>query len=105
MITGLLRRWQDVYKRQQYRGADDVITEIELDHYFHQCIAFGFVAVSYTHLDVYKRQRRHSPQVDHEGNIYIVESKSIAAYLRQLQALGERVEDYSSCLLYTSRCV
>ena len=37
--------------------------------------------------------RRHSPQVDHEGNIYIVESKSIAAYLRQLQAL---VEDYSS---------
>ena len=40
--------------------------------------------------------RRHSPQVDHEGNIYIVESKSIAAYLRQLQALGERVEDYSS---------
>lgn len=40
--------------------------------------------------------RRHSPQVDHEGEIYIVESKSIAAYLRQLQALGERVEDYSS---------
>ena len=40
--------------------------------------------------------RRHSPQVDHEGNIYIVESKSIAAYLRQLQALGEREEDYSS---------
>lgn len=40
--------------------------------------------------------RRHSPQVDHEGSIYIVESKSIAAYLRQLQALGERVEDYSS---------
>ena len=40
--------------------------------------------------------RRHSPQVDHEGNIYIVESKSIAAYLRQLQAFGEREEDYSS---------
>ena len=40
--------------------------------------------------------RRHSPQVDHEGEIYIVESKSNAAYLRQLQALGERVEDYSS---------
>ena len=40
--------------------------------------------------------RRHSPQVDHEGEIYIVESKSIAAYLRQLQALGERVEDYCS---------
>ena len=40
--------------------------------------------------------RRHSPQVDHEGSIYIVESKSIAAYLRQLQVLGEQVEDYSS---------
>lgn len=45
--------------------------------------------------------RRHSPQVDHEGEIYIVESKSIAAYLRQLQALGERVEDYSSLWDYT----
>ena len=26
--------------------------------------------------------------MDHEGEIYIVESESIAAYLRQLQALG-----------------
>lgn len=41
-------------------------------------------------------ERRHSPQVDREGSIYIVESKSIAAYLRQLQVLGEQVEDYSS---------
>lgn len=47
--------------------------------------------------------RLHSPQVDHEGEIYIVESKSIAAYLRQLQALGERVEDYSSLWDYTGR--
>lgn len=39
--------------------------------------------------------------MDHEGEIYIVESKSIAAYLRQLQALGERVEDYSSLWDYT----
>ena len=45
--------------------------------------------------------RRHSPQVDHEGEIYIVESKSIAAYLRQLQALGERVEDYGSLWDYS----
>lgn len=41
-------------------------------------------------------ERRHSPQVDRAGSIYIVESKSIAAYLRQLQVLGEQVEDYSS---------
>ena len=41
-------------------------------------------------------ERRHSPQVDREGSIYIVESKSIAAYLRQLQVLGEQVKDYSS---------
>ena len=46
-------------------------------------------------------RRRHSPQVDHEGEIYIVESKSIAAYLRQLQALGERVEDYCSLWDYS----
>ena len=38
--------------------------------------------------------RRHSPHVDYEESVYIVENKSVAAYLRQLQALGERVEDY-----------
>ena len=45
--------------------------------------------------------RRHSPWVDHVGDIYIVENKSVAAYLRQLQELGEDVEDYISLWDYS----
>ncbi|WP_065220022.1 MULTISPECIES: KamA family radical SAM protein [Butyricimonas] len=45
--------------------------------------------------------RRHSPGVDNIGDIYIVENKSIAAYLRQLEELGEDVEDYFSIWHYS----
>ncbi|WP_292269032.1 KamA family protein [Butyricimonas sp.] len=45
--------------------------------------------------------RRHSPGVDNIGDIYIVENKSIAAYLRQLEELGEEVEDYFSIWHYS----
>ena len=33
--------------------------------------------------------RRHSPIIDRIGEVYIVENKSVAAYLRQLQDMGE----------------
>ena len=55
--------------------------------------------------------RHHSPIIDQMGQIYIVENKSLAAYLRQLSKMGEDPEDYASiwsytkgetCLLYTS---
>ena len=46
--------------------------------------------------------RRHSPIIDRMGEVYIVENKSVAAYLRQLQDMGEDVREYISCLLYTS---
>lgn len=45
--------------------------------------------------------RKHSPWVDGIGDIYIVENKSIAAYLRQLEELGEDVEDYSTIWHYS----
>lgn len=45
--------------------------------------------------------RRHSPWVDNIGDVYIVENKSIAAYLRQLEELGEDVEDYSTIWHYS----
>ncbi len=45
--------------------------------------------------------RRHSPIIDSLGAIYIVENKSIAAYLRQLQSIGEDAEDYASIWNYT----
>lgn len=45
--------------------------------------------------------RRHSPIIDRMGKIYIVENKSVAAYLRQLGKMGEDTEDYASIWKYT----
>ena len=45
--------------------------------------------------------RHHSPIIDQMGHIYIVENKSLAAYLRQLSKMGEDPEDYASIWSYT----
>ena len=45
--------------------------------------------------------RHHSPIIDQMGQIYIVENKSLAAYLRQLSKMGEAPEDYASIWSYT----
>lgn len=45
--------------------------------------------------------RKHSPIIDKLGKVFIVENKSIAAYLRQLQSMGEDAEDYASIWNYT----
>jgi len=45
--------------------------------------------------------RRHSPIIDHMDQVYIVENKSVAAYLRQLQSMGEDPEAYKSIWYYT----
>lgn len=45
--------------------------------------------------------RHHSPIIDQMGQIYIVENKSLAAYLRQLSKIGEDPEDYASIWSYT----
>ena len=47
------------------------------------------------------RTRRHSPIIDKMSEIYIVENKSISAYLRQLDKMGENIEDYQSIWNYT----
>lgn len=44
--------------------------------------------------------RRHSPIIDLMGEVYIVENKSIAAYLRQLKEMGENVDEYRSIWKY-----
>lgn len=44
--------------------------------------------------------RKHSPIIDKLGKIVIVENKSIAEYLRQLNRLNENIEDYSSIWYY-----
>ena len=45
--------------------------------------------------------RRHSPIIDRMGEVYIVENKSVASYLRQLQAMGEDAEEYATIWYYT----
>lgn len=45
--------------------------------------------------------RRHSPIINQLGQVYIVENKSIASYLRQLQAMGEDAEEYATIWNYT----
>lgn len=44
--------------------------------------------------------RRHSPIIDEMEEVYIVENKSIAAYLRQLKEMGEDVNEYRSIWSY-----
>lgn len=44
--------------------------------------------------------RRHSPIIDKMGEVYIVENKSVAAYLRQLEQMGEDVKEYRSIWNY-----
>jgi len=44
--------------------------------------------------------RRHSPIIDNMEEVYIVENKSIAAYLRQLKEMGEDVNEYRSIWNY-----
>lgn len=45
--------------------------------------------------------RKHSPIIDQMGEVYIVENKSIAAYLRQLQEMGEDVNEYHTIWQYS----
>ncbi len=44
--------------------------------------------------------RRHSPVIDAMGEVYITESKSLAAYLRQMHEMGEHVSDYATLWSY-----
>ncbi len=45
--------------------------------------------------------RNHSPIVENGEKVIIVESKSIAAYLRQIKNMGENIEDYYGIYSYS----
>ena len=62
--------------------------------------AYTYIAVSYTHLDVYKRQIK-----GHE--LAAAALVAAAEHLVELQtdALNGRQQRLEACLLYTSRCV
>jgi lysine 2,3-aminomutase len=47
------------------------------------------------------RTRAHSPIIDRIGKVMVIESKSIAEYLRQLDEMGERGEDYDGLFGYS----
>jgi lysine 2,3-aminomutase len=47
------------------------------------------------------RTRAHSPIIDRMGRVIVIESKSIAEYLRQLDEMGERTEDYDGLFGYS----
>ena len=46
--------------------------------------------------------REHSPIIDRMGEVYIIENRSIASYLRELEKMGESTDDYASVWRYTS---
>lgn len=48
----------------------------------------------------FDNERFHSPVVAGLEGVYITESKSVADYLRQLECLGERAENYGSVWYY-----
>ena len=48
------------------------------------------------------RTRRHSTVIDRLGCVNIAESKSIAAYLKQMEEMGEEINWYTDIWLYTS---
>ena len=48
----------------------------------------------------YDHGRVHSPIINQTKNVYIVENKSVAAYLRQLKEMGETTAEYQSLWSY-----
>lgn len=49
----------------------------------------------------YDRTRSHSPIIETMGKVVIIESKSIAAYLRQLEDIGEDAKEYDGVFGYS----
>lgn len=48
------------------------------------------------------KTRIHSPVIDKMGEVYIIENRSVASYLRELEGMGEDVSDYRSIWSFTS---
>ena len=66
-------------------------------------------AVSYTHLDVYKRQGLYLVGATHEGKDYGCVVNTVtqvtAEPAKLMVAINKQNATTSACLLYTSRCV
>ena len=76
---------------------------------------WGAIPVSYTHLDVYKRQDKYTPVTAEPFTTALTEAKAVKEDGDAMQddvttaesALLEAMMNlrYRACLLYTSRCV
>ncbi len=47
------------------------------------------------------RTRVHSPVIDQMEEVYIVENRSVASYLREIESMGENPKNYGSIWTYT----
>ena len=50
----------------------------------------------------FDHSRPHSKVIEEMGHVIIIESKSIAAYLRQLEAMGEDISEYETIWAYSA---
>ena len=81
--------------------------------YVHTHVCVWYEAVSYTHLDVYKRQEVYHILSNSAGLQSILEHLSthqqadpkLISIITRLEAGDVTVAQYYNCLLYTSRCV
>ena len=72
----------------------------ELSHTTSSCSINDVAPVSYTHLDVYKRQARYYAIRDIDEARAFIEHPYLGANLREISEALLQL-----CLLYTSRCV
>lgn len=67
-------------------------------------MTFNLVGISSTGKRILRfdhdQTRLHSPIIDEIGKVYIIENKSITAYLRELEKMGENIEDYANIWNY-----
>ena len=67
-------------------------------------MTFNLVGISSTGKRILRfdhdHTRLHSPIIDEIGKVYIIENKSITAYLRELEKMGENIEDYANIWNY-----
>ena len=71
---------------------------------------YASTPVSYTHLDVYKRQiefneLKSEEKVIRNTRFYETEIKNLENELAELRAVSYKNKSERACLLYTSRCV
>ena len=83
------------------RLADDVVVKREFRVHALEVEA----AVSYTHLDVYKRQTQSRADRPDVGRRFIAVAAESLKPGGRLYLVANRHLPYEACLLYTSRCV